>query len=233
MVGCAYSVLCCAWVPCILPPLFSPSSIPPFTPSPSFLTLFSSSTCPSPIPHLSLFYPSLVPLLSLTCPSPISLLYLSPIPVGRVRGNPSHYGLFAQPPWRFLRMGVRQLGCRLHPLYVMRFQIVHTSIVDIMTDNCIWTIFLAFYFILIHHIYITLHQWFHFFFFFFYFILFCRLNVVLGLISRYKALSEDEMFGMMNLLDPVLRTANSGTCCTVHTHLILFDFIWLDFIQLK
>lgn len=38
-----------------------------------------------------------------------------------------------------------------------------------------------------------------------------RLNVILGLISRYKALSEEEMFGMMNLLDPVLRTANSGT----------------------
>ena len=36
------------------------------------------------------------------------------------------------------------------------------------------------------------------------------LNTILGLVSRYTASSADEMFAIMNLLDPVLRTANSG-----------------------
>jgi vesicle coat complex subunit len=36
------------------------------------------------------------------------------------------------------------------------------------------------------------------------------LNVVLELIARYRPSSEDEMYAVMNLLDPVLRTANSG-----------------------
>lgn len=36
------------------------------------------------------------------------------------------------------------------------------------------------------------------------------LNAILELVSRYKPSSEDELFALMNLLDPVLRTANSG-----------------------
>jgi AP-4 complex subunit beta-1 len=36
------------------------------------------------------------------------------------------------------------------------------------------------------------------------------LNTILGLVSRYVPASEDETYGIMNLLDPVLRTANSG-----------------------
>jgi hypothetical protein len=36
------------------------------------------------------------------------------------------------------------------------------------------------------------------------------LSNVLDLVSRYKPNSEEEVFAMMNLLDPVLRTANSG-----------------------
>jgi vesicle coat complex subunit len=36
------------------------------------------------------------------------------------------------------------------------------------------------------------------------------LIAVLDLVSRYTPSSEEEMFGVMNLLDPVLRTANSG-----------------------
>jgi len=36
------------------------------------------------------------------------------------------------------------------------------------------------------------------------------LNVILDLVSRYKTVSEEETFAIMNLLDPVLRTANSG-----------------------
>lgn len=36
------------------------------------------------------------------------------------------------------------------------------------------------------------------------------LNVILDLVSRYNPVSEDETFAVMNLLDPVLRTANSG-----------------------
>lgn len=36
------------------------------------------------------------------------------------------------------------------------------------------------------------------------------LNTILGLVSRYRPASEDEVFGVMNLLDPILRTANSG-----------------------
>jgi vesicle coat complex subunit len=37
------------------------------------------------------------------------------------------------------------------------------------------------------------------------------LNTVLDLVARYRPTSEDEMFAIMNLLDPVLRTANSGS----------------------
>lgn len=37
------------------------------------------------------------------------------------------------------------------------------------------------------------------------------LNMVLDLVCRYKAANEDEVFAVMNLLDPVLRTANSGS----------------------
>jgi hypothetical protein len=36
------------------------------------------------------------------------------------------------------------------------------------------------------------------------------LNAILDLVSRYKTTSEEEIFAIMNLLDPVLRTANSG-----------------------
>lgn len=36
------------------------------------------------------------------------------------------------------------------------------------------------------------------------------LNVILELVARYMPTSEDETFAIMNLLDPVLRTANSG-----------------------
>lgn len=36
------------------------------------------------------------------------------------------------------------------------------------------------------------------------------LNVILDLVARYKPISEEETFAIMNLLDPVLRTANSG-----------------------
>ena len=36
------------------------------------------------------------------------------------------------------------------------------------------------------------------------------LNTILGLVSRYTASSDEEVFAIMNLLDPVLRTANSG-----------------------
>ena len=36
------------------------------------------------------------------------------------------------------------------------------------------------------------------------------LNVILDLVARYKPASEEETFAVMNLLDPVLRTANSG-----------------------
>jgi len=36
------------------------------------------------------------------------------------------------------------------------------------------------------------------------------LNAVLDLVARYKPTSEDEVFAIMNLLDPLLRTANSG-----------------------
>jgi vesicle coat complex subunit len=36
------------------------------------------------------------------------------------------------------------------------------------------------------------------------------LNTILELVARYKPASEDEIFAIMNLLDPVLRTANSG-----------------------
>ncbi len=37
------------------------------------------------------------------------------------------------------------------------------------------------------------------------------LNTVLELVARYRPASEDELFAIMNLLDPVLRTANSGS----------------------
>ena len=37
------------------------------------------------------------------------------------------------------------------------------------------------------------------------------LNVILDLVSRYKPINEEEAFAIMNLLDPVLRTANSGS----------------------
>ena len=36
------------------------------------------------------------------------------------------------------------------------------------------------------------------------------LNTILGLISKYRPANEDETYAIMNLLDPVLRTANSG-----------------------
>lgn len=36
------------------------------------------------------------------------------------------------------------------------------------------------------------------------------LNAILELVARYRPASEDETFAIMNLLDPVLRTANSG-----------------------
>jgi len=36
------------------------------------------------------------------------------------------------------------------------------------------------------------------------------LNTILALICKYKPLNEDETYAIMNLLDPVLRTANSG-----------------------
>eukprot|EP01032_Pedospumella_encystans_P013573 gene13573-15619_t len=36
------------------------------------------------------------------------------------------------------------------------------------------------------------------------------LNTILGLISKYHPANEDETYAIMNLLDPVLRTANSG-----------------------
>lgn len=37
------------------------------------------------------------------------------------------------------------------------------------------------------------------------------LNTILDLLARYKPHSEDELYAIMNLLDPVLRTANSGS----------------------
>ncbi len=37
------------------------------------------------------------------------------------------------------------------------------------------------------------------------------LNSILDLVARYQPASEDEAFAIMNLLDPVLRTANSGS----------------------
>src|SRR5690606_25694834 len=37
------------------------------------------------------------------------------------------------------------------------------------------------------------------------------LNAILDLVARYRPASEDEAFAIMNLLDPVLRTANSGS----------------------
>eukprot|EP00981_Chlorochromonas_danica_P012782 scaffold5400_cov159-Ochromonas_danica.AAC.1 len=37
------------------------------------------------------------------------------------------------------------------------------------------------------------------------------LNTVLDLVSRYRPTSEEEVFSIMNLLDPVMRTANSGS----------------------
>lgn len=37
------------------------------------------------------------------------------------------------------------------------------------------------------------------------------LNTILDLVSRYRPASEDEVYAVMNLLDPVLRTANSGS----------------------
>ena len=36
------------------------------------------------------------------------------------------------------------------------------------------------------------------------------LNTILDLVARYRPISEDETFAIMNLLDPVLRTSNSG-----------------------
>jgi hypothetical protein len=36
------------------------------------------------------------------------------------------------------------------------------------------------------------------------------LNTILGLVSKYRPSSEEETYAIMNLLDPVLRTANSG-----------------------
>lgn len=41
------------------------------------------------------------------------------------------------------------------------------------------------------------------------------LNALLELVSRYHPSSEDELFAIMNLLDPVLRTANSGAVLAV------------------
>ncbi|RYG62753.1 hypothetical protein EON64_17265, partial [archaeon] len=41
------------------------------------------------------------------------------------------------------------------------------------------------------------------------------LNTVLELVSRYRPGSEEEVFSVMNLLDPVLRTANSGSVLAV------------------
>lgn len=37
------------------------------------------------------------------------------------------------------------------------------------------------------------------------------LNTILEIVSRYKPSGDDEVFAIMNLLDPVLRTANSGS----------------------
>ncbi len=37
------------------------------------------------------------------------------------------------------------------------------------------------------------------------------LNAILDLVARYQPASDDEAFAIMNLLDPVLRTANSGS----------------------
>lgn len=36
------------------------------------------------------------------------------------------------------------------------------------------------------------------------------LNTILGLVCKYRPSSEEETYAIMNLLDPVLRTANSG-----------------------
>lgn len=36
------------------------------------------------------------------------------------------------------------------------------------------------------------------------------LNAILDLVARYSPSSEDEVYAVMNLLDPLLRTANSG-----------------------
>lgn len=37
------------------------------------------------------------------------------------------------------------------------------------------------------------------------------LNTILDLVARYRPASDDELYSIMNLLDPVLRTANSGS----------------------
>jgi len=37
------------------------------------------------------------------------------------------------------------------------------------------------------------------------------LNLLLELVARYEPRNDEEMFGIMNLLDPILRTANSGS----------------------
>ena len=52
------------------------------------------------------------------------------------------------------------------------------------------------------------------------------MNIILGLISRHRAKNDDEMFGIMNLLDPVLRNVNSGTY--VLTYLLAL-FLYISF----
>jgi hypothetical protein len=47
---------------------------------------------------------------------------------------------------------------------------------------------------------------------------------VLGLVCKYEPLDEEETFTLMNLLDPVLRTSNSGVVlATVKCFLHLTD----------
>jgi AP-4 complex subunit beta-1 len=54
---------------------------------------------------------------------------------------------------------------------------------------------------------------------------------VLSLLSKYSPADEDEMFTIMNLLDPVLRTSNSGVVlaaikCFIQLTRLMTDLHW-------
>jgi len=53
------------------------------------------------------------------------------------------------------------------------------------------------------------------------------LNLLIDLVARYEPKCEDETYALMNLIDPVLRSANSGAVlATVYSHRSCISFVF-------